>query len=113
MPIIAPHRLLGGEALARDAPVLTRENGPHKAIQSLSYGCTVKTLRLEVRSLRGALVEVASAVTSRRVERDVKAVHGDVHAALSAGVLSKTSEGQVSFQYDEIHVDYVIRREPE
>ena len=35
--------------------------------------------------------------TARRVGRDVKAVHGDVHALLSAGILRKTSDGQVEF----------------
>ena len=111
----------------------------------------MKTLTLEVRPLKGALVEVASAVTSRwamraarisfatpellwqvltakrweilramagagplgireiarRVERDVKAVHADVHALLKAGILSKTPEGSMSFQYDAVHVDFV------
>ncbi|MHB1871953.1 MAG: HVO_A0114 family putative DNA-binding protein [Steroidobacteraceae bacterium] len=113
----------------------------------------MKTMTLEVRSLRGALNEVASAVQSRRamrtarisfasaellwqvltakrweilkamtgagalsiraiarrVERDVKAVHADVHALLDAGVISKTPEGKMIFPYDAIHVDFVLK----
>ena len=36
---------------------------------------------------------------ARRVERDVKAVHGDVTALLNAGVLSKTDDGMIVFPY--------------
>src|SRR5215210_7500477 len=34
---------------------------------------------------------------ARRVTRDVKAVHADVHALLDAGVLDKTSNGRIQF----------------
>jgi predicted transcriptional regulator len=44
-----------------------------------------------------------------RAGRDVKAVHGDVHALLKAGVLAKTAEGQIVFPYDGIHVDFTLR----
>lgn len=46
---------------------------------------------------------------SRRVNRDVKAVHGDVHALLNAGVLQKTAKGLVVFPYDAIRVDVMLR----
>jgi predicted transcriptional regulator len=46
---------------------------------------------------------------ARRVGRDVKAVHGDIHALLKAGVLRKTDEGLVIFPFDAIHVDIVLR----
>jgi predicted transcriptional regulator len=45
---------------------------------------------------------------SRRVGRDVKAVHGDVHALLKAGVLWKTDEGLIAFPFDAIHVDVML-----
>lgn len=44
---------------------------------------------------------------ARRVERDVKAVHADVHALLDAGVLERSEEG-VLFPYDTIHVDFTL-----
>ena len=44
---------------------------------------------------------------ARRVGRDVKAVHGDVHALLNAGVLDRTREGVV-FPYDAVHVDFTL-----
>jgi predicted transcriptional regulator len=46
---------------------------------------------------------------ARRVGRDVKAVHGDVHAMLSAGLIDKTASGNVIFPYDEVHVDFRLR----
>ncbi len=45
---------------------------------------------------------------ARRTERDVKAVHGDIHALLNAGILKKTSSGVV-FPYDAIHVDFMLK----
>ena len=44
---------------------------------------------------------------ARRVERDVKAVHGDVHALLDAGVL-EAAAGGVVFPYDAVHVDFML-----
>jgi predicted transcriptional regulator len=44
-----------------------------------------------------------------RVERDVKAVHGDVTALLNAGLLSKTDDGMIVFPFDAIHVDFMLK----
>jgi predicted transcriptional regulator len=44
---------------------------------------------------------------ARRVERDVKAVHADVHALLGAGVLER-SDGGVVFPYEAVHVDFTL-----
>lgn len=46
---------------------------------------------------------------ARRVERDVKAVHSDVHALLGAGIVDKTASGKIVFPYDAIHVDFVLK----
>ena len=45
---------------------------------------------------------------ARRVERDVKAVHGDIHALLHAGVLELATGGGVVFPYDAVHVDFML-----
>lgn len=47
--------------------------------------------------------------TARRSGRDVKAVHGDIHALLNAGVLEKTGDGKIVFPYDAIHIDFMIQ----
>ena len=69
--------------------------------------------------LSGKLWELLNAMTgagamsireaARRVERDVKAVHGDVTALLNAGLLSKTDDGMIVFPFDAIHVDFMLK----
>lgn len=60
-----------------------------------------------IRALTGAgAVTIREA--ARRVNRDVKAVHGDVQALLNAGVLQKTANGLVIFPYDAIRVDVML-----
>lgn len=46
---------------------------------------------------------------ARRAERDVKAVHGDVTALLSAGVLSKTEDGHIVFPYEAVKVEFLLQ----
>ena len=45
---------------------------------------------------------------ARRVERDVKAVHRDVHALLDAGILQRT-EGKIVFPFDAVRVSFVLQ----
>lgn len=46
---------------------------------------------------------------ARRLGRDVKAVHGDVHALLKSGILQKTDTGQIVFPFDTLHVDFMLK----
>ena len=46
---------------------------------------------------------------ARRLKRDVRAVHSNVHTLLKAGVLDRTDDGRVVFPYDAIHVDFLLR----
>ena len=50
-----------------------------------------------------ALREIA-----RRVGRDVKGVHTDVHALLKAGVVRRDETGRFVFPYDKVHVDFTV-----
>jgi predicted transcriptional regulator len=43
---------------------------------------------------------------ARRVGRDVKAVHGDVHALLDAGLVERTDDGRVVFPYEAVRVAF-------
>jgi predicted transcriptional regulator len=45
---------------------------------------------------------------ARRVHRDVKAVHGDVTALLSAGVLSRTETGEIEFPFAAVKVEFLL-----
>lgn len=51
-------------------------------------------------SIRGA---------ARRVGRDVKAVHADVTALLSAGVLSRVESGGIEFPFDAVKVEFLLQ----
>jgi predicted transcriptional regulator len=46
---------------------------------------------------------------ARRVSRDVKAVHSDLSALLSAGVLNRTESGQVEFPYEAVKVEFLLQ----
>jgi predicted transcriptional regulator len=61
-----------------------------------------------IRALTGA-GPVTIREAARRVNRDVKAVHSDIHALLNAGVLQKTEKGFVVFPFDAVRVDLLLR----
>ena len=46
---------------------------------------------------------------TRRVGRDVKAVHGDVTALLNAGVLDRAVRGGVVFPYEAVKVEFLLQ----
>ncbi len=46
---------------------------------------------------------------ARRVERDVKGVHGDVVALLDAGLLNRTEEGAIEFPYEAVKVEFLLQ----
>lgn len=45
---------------------------------------------------------------ARRVKRDVKAVHGDVHALIDGGLVERSPTGGVVFPYSAVHVDFTL-----
>lgn len=61
-----------------------------------------------VKSLTGA-GPVSLREAARRVGRDVRAVHSDVHMLLDAGVLRKDELGRIEFPYTAVHVDFMLK----
>lgn len=45
---------------------------------------------------------------ARRVERDVKAVHGDITALLHTGLLDRVDDGRVIFPFDAVKVEFLL-----
>lgn len=45
---------------------------------------------------------------ARRVERDVKAVHGDITALLKVGVLDRVEDGRVIFPFEAVKVEFLL-----
>jgi len=46
---------------------------------------------------------------ARRVQRDVKAVHGDVTALLNAGVIRRVEDGRIEFPFEAVKVEFFLR----
>ena len=46
---------------------------------------------------------------ARRAGRDVKAVHGDVTALLSAGVIDRTDNGRIVFPFEAVKVEFLLQ----
>lgn len=46
---------------------------------------------------------------ARRAGRDTKAVHGDLHALLAAGILRKSADDKIEFPFDAVHVDFLLK----
>ena len=93
---------------ARDA-FKAKKQGSHISFATpelLFRRLTAKRWQL-IRALTGAgAVTIREA--ARRVNRDVKAVHGDVHALLNAAILQKTADGLIVFPYDAVRVDVML-----
>ena len=69
---------------------------------------TLTAKRWELLKVLAGAGAVSIREAARRVGRDVKAVHGDVQAMLSCGILHKTAAG-IEFPYDAVHVDFMLR----
>jgi len=67
---------------------------------------TAKRWKL-IRTMTGA-APLSIREAARRVDRDVKGVHGDVHALLNAGILQKTDDGLIVFPFDAVRVDIML-----
>ena len=65
--------------------------------------------RWELLKLMTGAGPIAMREASRRLGRDVKAVHSDVHALLNAGILQKTDNGRIDFPFDAVHVDFLLK----
>ena len=58
--------------------------------------------RLELLRAMAGQGPMAIREAARRLGRDVKGVHGDIHALLAAGILDRTADGQVVFPFDAV-----------
>jgi predicted transcriptional regulator len=46
---------------------------------------------------------------ARRVNRDVKAVHGDITALIEAGVPSRAQGGGIEFPFEAVKVEFLLQ----
>ncbi len=86
------------------------EQGEHISFASVDLlWRTLTKKRWELLQAMTGQGEMSIRQVARHVSRDVKAVHGDVHALINAGVLDRTDNGVV-FPYDAVHVDFTLRK---
>jgi predicted transcriptional regulator len=69
---------------------------------------TLTPIRWALLKLMAGQGSMAIREIARWAERDVRAVHRDIHVLLRAGVLEKATESGVVFPYDAIHVDFLL-----
>jgi len=70
---------------------------------------TLSPKRWEVLKIMTGAGALSLREVARRLERDVKGVHTDVHALLNAGLLDKTDDGKILFPFDAVHVDFMLK----
>jgi predicted transcriptional regulator len=70
---------------------------------------TLTTKRWEILKAMTGQGPLTIREVARRVDRDGKAVHGNIHTLLDAGVIERTDEGLVVFPYDAVHVDFMVK----
>jgi len=75
---------------------------------------TLTPLRWDILPLRWDILKVMTGAgplalreIARRVARDVRGVHTDVHSLLAAGLIERDEAGFL-FPYDAVHVDFIL-----
>jgi len=69
---------------------------------------TLTPLRWDILKVMTGAGPLALREIARRVERDVRGVHTDVHALLSVGLIERDETG-FRFPYDAVHVDFMLK----
>ena len=68
---------------------------------------TLTPLRWDILKVMTGAGPLALREIARRVERDVRGVHTDVHSLLAAGLIERDEAG-FRFPYDAVHVDFIL-----
>ena len=69
---------------------------------------TLTPLRWDILKMMTGAGSLALREIARRVGRDVRGVHTDVHSLLAVGLIERDDAG-FRFPYDAIHVDFVLK----
>lgn len=70
---------------------------------------TLSGRRWQIVSLMTGAGSMTIREIARRMNRDVKTIHGDVHALLNTGILQKTEDNRIVFPYEALHVDFMLK----
>lgn len=69
---------------------------------------TLTPLRWDILKAMTGAGPIALREIARRVGRDVRGVHTDVHTLLAVGLIDRDESG-FRFPYDAVHVDFVLK----
>lgn len=69
---------------------------------------TLTPLRWDILKVMTGAGPIALREIARRVGRDVRGVHTDVHSLLAVGLIERDETG-FRFPYDAVHVDFVLK----
>jgi predicted transcriptional regulator len=69
---------------------------------------TLSPLRWEILKTMTGAGPLALREIARRVGRDVRGVHTDVHSLLAVGLIERDESG-FRFPYDAVHVDFMLK----
>jgi predicted transcriptional regulator len=69
---------------------------------------TLTPLRWDLLKVMTGAGSLALREIARRVGRDVRGVHTDVHALLAVGLIERDESG-FRFPYDAVHVDFMLK----
>jgi predicted transcriptional regulator len=69
---------------------------------------TLTPLRWDILKAMTGAGPLALREIARRVGRDVRGVHTDVHALMAVGLIERNEAGFL-FPYDAVHVDFVLK----
>jgi len=64
--------------------------------------------RLDILKAMAGAGPVTMREVARRIDRDIKAVHRDIHTLIDAGLIERTATGRIEFPYDRVHVDFML-----
>lgn len=73
-----------------------------------SLWTTLTPLRWDILKAMTGSGALALREIARRVGRDVRGVHTDIHALLAVGLITRDAAG-FCFPYDAVHVDFVLK----
>ncbi len=68
---------------------------------------TLTPLRWDILKVMTGAGPLALREIARRVARDVRGVHADVHSLLAVGLIERDQTG-FRFPYDAVHVDFIL-----
>lgn len=91
-----------------DAGIESRDSLRAFATQELLWK-KLTPKRLEILNAMVGAGPISIRELARRVARDVKAVHGDVHVLLQAKVIVRTDGGQIELPFDEVRLEVAMK----